>query len=237
MIVFDIDGTILDMRNMVIYVLQTYDQHHDTDFFQHLDIPDIKVHENHVDKLLQDLEIPSQKQKEILEWFTEHRWRSEAVLDSHRPFRGVLEVVRWFQIQPDTYVGLNTGRPEVIRADTLQSINKLGKTYKVQFTDELLYMNPGGWEEDVENAKVKGIQHFIDQGYRIFAIIDNEPDNLKAIASIDGDEQFLLLHADTIFESKRARMPIHTARGKDYDLTELIPEEELHGTSNWPGTA
>lgn len=227
MIVFDIDGTILDMRYMIVYVLQTYDQHHDTEYFQSLDVEDIRVHENHVDGLLRELGIPEEQQQEILDWFTEYRWTSDAILESHRPFRGVLEVIRWFQIQPDTFVSLNTGRPEVIRADTLRSINKLSKTYRVEFTNELLYMNPGDWEEDVENAKVKGIEHFIEQGYRVFAVIDNEPDNLKAMASIDADNQILLLHADTIFESKRTRMPAHTTKGKAFDLTELIPEEEL----------
>ena len=57
---------------------------------------------------------------------------------------GVLEVIRWFQLQPKTYVGLNTGRPESIRADTLRSLNKLGKEYRVQFSDELLHKNRGG---------------------------------------------------------------------------------------------
>ncbi|MCG8605636.1 hypothetical protein MJD09_11640, partial [bacterium] len=41
MILFDIDGTILDMRYMVYGVLQTYDCEHKTRFFQNLRIDDI----------------------------------------------------------------------------------------------------------------------------------------------------------------------------------------------------
>jgi hypothetical protein len=37
----------------------------------------------------------------------------------------------------------------------------------------------------------------------------------------------LLLHADTIFHSKRARLPAHTIGGNSYDLTELISETSL----------
>lgn len=227
MILFDIDGTILDMRCMILHVLQAYDRSHGNGFFRNLRISDITVHENSVERLLAQLPLRPEEQEEILAWYLEHRWTSTAILESHRPFRGVLEVIRWFQIQPGTYVGLNTGRPETLRADTLRSLNRLGKDYRVSFTDDLLHMNPAGWEQEVENAKVAGVRHFQREGYRIFAMVDNEPDNLRAISEIDPQQEILLLHADTIFESKRVRMPRRTVRGKIYDLTELIPEKAL----------
>jgi len=237
MIIFDIDGTILDMRHMVLHVLWTFDRAHDTRFFRNLRVSDIAVHENHVARLLAKLPIPPERQAEILAWYKEHRWSSEAILESHRPFNGVLEVIRWFQIQPDTYVGLNTGRPESIRADTLRSLNKLGKAYRVHFDDELLHMNPANWEEDVAGAKVAGVGHFQEAGYRIFAYVENEPEDLKAVAGFDPDQEILLLHANTMFESKRTRLPPHSARGKEYDLTELIPEKALpqHVQFVWHG--
>ncbi|MCK4426305.1 MAG: hypothetical protein KAV69_06110, partial [Deltaproteobacteria bacterium] len=180
MILFDIDGTMLDMRSMILYVLQAYDRSRGNGFFRNLRISDITVHENSVERLLAQLALRPEKQEEVLSWYLKHRWTSAAIIESHRAFRGVLEVIRWFQIQPGTYVGLNTGRPEALRADTLHSLNKLGKDYRVSFTDELLHMNPAGWNEEVENAKVGGVLHFQKEGYRIFAMVDNEPDNLRA---------------------------------------------------------
>ncbi len=227
MILFDIDGTILDMRYMILYVLQAYDRINGNGFFRNLRISDITVHENRVERLLTQLPLQTEEQEEILSWYLEHRWTSMAILESHRPFHGVLEVIRWFQMQPGTCVGLNTGRPESLRADTLRSLNKLGKDYRVSFTDELLHMNPAGWDQEVENAKVRGVLRFQKEGYRIFAMVDNEPDNLRAISKIDPQQEILLLHADTIFESKRTKMPRRTVRGKVYDLTELIPEKAL----------
>lgn len=227
LILFDVDGTILDMRYMVFYVLKSYDIHHQTSFFKRLLISEITVHENQVDVFLANLQIPENKQKEILAWYENHRWSSASILQSHHPFSGVLEVIRWFQLQPKTYVGLNTGRPEVLRSDTLRSLNDLGKEYKVQFSDELLHMNPEDWNQKVEDAKVEGIYYFQKLGYRIFAFIDNEPENLKAVSKIDQKKEILLLHANTIFESKRTRLPSHSAKGKVYDLTELIPEKAL----------
>ena len=179
MLLFDVDGSILDMRYMVQHVLRAYDRAHNTRYFRNLRVSDIVVHENHVDRLLASLPIPPDEQEEILAWYRENRWSSAAILESHRPFSGVLEVIRWFQIQPNTYVGLNTGRPEAIRADTLRSLNELGKEYRVQFSDKLLHMNPADWEEGVVATKVAGVQHFWDAGYRIFAYVDNEPSNLK----------------------------------------------------------
>ncbi len=227
MILFDIDGTIIDMRHMILYVLQDFDRNHGTSFFRKLRVTDITVHENDVEPILTRLQIPPQRRKDILVWYLKHRWSSAAVLGSHRPFRGVLEVIRWFQTQPETYVGLNTGRPESLRSDTLRSLNKLGKAYRVNFTDELIHMNPSGWEQRVSQAKAAGVRHFQKAGYRVLAVVDNEPENLKAISSIDPQHELLLLHADTIAESRRTRVPPGTARGKEYDLTDLIPEKAL----------
>ncbi len=227
MLVLDIDGTIIDMRHMILYVLQSYDRAHDTDYFRRLRLDDITVHENNIAPLLERLPIPPQERQPILTWYLEHRWSSEAILESHRPFRGVLEVIRWFQTQPDTYVGLNTGRPETVRAETLRSLNKLGQAYRVHFTDDLLHMNAAGWEQNVPQAKADGIRYFRQAGYHIFAVIDNEPANLRAIAQADPQHEILLLHANTIFESKRVRLPRGAVRGKEYDLTDLIPEKAL----------
>ncbi|MFQ5398539.1 MAG: hypothetical protein ACE5E7_02975 [Anaerolineae bacterium] len=226
-ILFDIDGTILDMRHMILSVLHAYDREHDTRLFRHFRVEDIKVHENHVKSLLEQLPVPPEHRNHILVWYEENRWSSSAILESHRPFSGVLEVIRWFQIQPNTFVGLNTGRPEAIRADTLRSLNKLAKAYRVQFDDALLHMNPGDWEEDVATAKREGIRYFQRAGYRVFAYVDNEPKNLTAASKIDPDREILLLHANTIFESKRTRLPPHSVRGEKYQLTGLISEKAL----------
>ncbi len=227
MIVFDIDGTILDMRYNMLYVLRLYDRAHRTTYFRHLRLEDIDVHENQVDLLLKRLFIPPDEQARILDWYNKHRRSPEGILEAHRPFRGVMEVIRWFQIQPKTFVGLNTGRPESVRQDTLRCLNELGKAYRVHFDDDLLFMNPNDWEEKVLEAKVQGIRFFQEKGFRIFAVVDNEPQVLQAIAREDKAGEILLLHAATIFESKRVSLPAQAVRGREYDITELIPERAL----------
>jgi hypothetical protein len=189
LVVFDIDGTILNMRHMRCPVLSADD-----------------------------------------------RWEPAAVLEAHRPCRGVMEVIRWFQLQPSTFVGLNTGRPESLRAATLRSLNALGREYRVHFDNELLQMNSGGWGEDTAAAKVDGLRAFAAAGYRVVAVVDNEPEILEALAASDETGDVLFVHAQTLDESRRVGSP-RTVAGDGYDLRSLIAEPDLpqHVQIVWHG--
>jgi len=222
LLVTDIDGTILDMRAMVLAVLKEYDRAHRTKFFERAVRADVTVHENEVEALLERLRVPIGARASVMAFYLHERWSARALYEMHRPFHGVLEVIRWFQLQPRTTVALVTGRPEALRADTLRSLNAIGAPYRVEFASELLFMNPGDWEERVTDVKAAGVAHFRAQGYRPFAFIDNEPANLKAVGAEAANEDVLLLHANTIFESKRVRVPRGSVRGKEYRLDELI---------------
>jgi hypothetical protein len=58
-------------------------------------------------------------------------------------------------------------------------------------------------------------------------MVDNEPENLMAVSEVDSRREILLVHANTIFESKRRKLPSGTVSGKIYDITELIQESTL----------
>lgn len=236
LIVFDIDGTILDMRHMVCHVLHEYDEAHGTTWFSELRASDIDVHENEIERLLDARGLPAAAHDEVTAWYHARRWASDAVLVAHRPYRGVLEVIRWFQIQPSTSVALNTGRPESLRDETLRSLNALGREYKVSFTDALLHMNPHGWETDVAATKVAGLRRFQQDGYRIVAAVDNEPEIIEALAAADESGEILFLHADTLYQSRRTPTP-RTVGGRSYDLTSLVSEQALprHVQLVWHG--
>ena len=225
-VVFDIDGTILDTRHLVVHVLLAYDREHHSSYFHGLRPEHVTVHENQVDTLLERIALPAQARRAVLAWYLDH-WRSpKAALAAHRPYRGVLGVVRWFQLQPATVVALNTGRPEELRQATLASLNALAKAHRVSFTSEHLYMNPRGWDQGVTDAKVDAINRLRDAGLRIVAAVDNEPQNIRAMAEADTDGEILFLHAETIFESQRVSTP-RTVSGSSYDLSGLVSEQEL----------
>ena len=62
-------------------------------------------------------------------------------------------------------------------------------------------------------------------GYRVVAVVDNEPDLIRAMAAAETGE-VLFLHADTIFASRRDPMP-RTVSGSSYGLTGLVDEAEI----------
>jgi len=236
-ILFDIDGTILDARHMILHTLRSYEERHGTAYFPGLTLGKINFHENMIGKWLERNCLPQDVQTGIINWCEEHYWSTEAIMASHHPFTGVMEVIRWFQIQPNTAVGLNTGRPEALRRDTLRSLNRLGEEYRVEFFSEQLHMSPYGWGEKIISAKIEGIGFFQRRGFRVFAFVDNEPENLKAVAEVDDTGEILLLHADTVFASKREKLPANSFSGKAYDIAELAQEKSLpmHVQFVWHG--
>jgi hypothetical protein len=236
LIVFDIDGTILDLRHMVRHVLLAYDQAHGSDLFHGLGVDDIDVHENRVEEFLSGRALPAETREQVMAWYLEHRWQPESVLAAHRPYQGVLEVIRWFQLQPETFVALNTGRPERLRDETLRSLNALGREYRVEFRTDLLAMNSAGGEDDVVDSKVGGLHELAAAGYRTFAVVDNEPAVIAALAEADESGEILFLHAQTLSESRRVPTP-RTVRGRSYDLTALVTEDDLphHVQLVWHG--
>jgi len=237
MILFDIDGTIFDTRYIVYDALKTFDGQHGTAYFGSLDVADIALHEKNFDQWFEKLDLHDDIRTTIVHWFITNFWSPAAIVASQHPFAGVMDVIRWFQIQPNTYVGLNTGRNESVRTDTLRSLNHIGKEYRVEFKDSQLYMSPHPWGEKIISSKVEGMRYFQQNGYRVFAFVDNEPENLLAVAAMDHIHDILLLHADTIFASKRQRLPARAVSGSKYDITELAHKNGLprHVQFVWHG--
>jgi beta-phosphoglucomutase-like phosphatase (HAD superfamily) len=225
MIVFDIDGTIVDIRHMILSVFKAYDQEHGTRLFTNLVCDDIAIPVQDISTILRGVAIPASSREEIALWCKDNFWSKAAILGSHKPFNGVLDVIRWFQLQPNTFVGLNTSRSEIFREDTLRILNTLGEEYHVMFDDTLLSMNTGCPKPQ---GKVEGIRHFKDSGYHIVAVIDNERENLEAIAKNDQKGEMLLLQAEIILNSSPARRS-NTIQDNYFDLTDLISSTQLPG--------
>ncbi len=218
MIVFDIDGTILDMRHMVVNTLRAFDIAHHTRLFHQLKLDDITMHENHVEDFIWQLRLTVDEKKYIHNWYLKNRWSKAFIVNFHQAYAGVFDVIRWFQTQHNTHVGLNTGRPEIIRRATLNSLNRLGAEHGVQFTNEHLYMKLGDWEHKTEEAKQAGLNYFMEVGYHVASFIDNEPANLRAVSQIADAHNILLLHADTLFETPIQSLPKQAVVGNHYDV-------------------
>jgi hypothetical protein len=97
-------------------------------------------------------------------------------------------------------------------------------------------MNPRAWEEGVAQTKVAALTAYRDAGYRVFAVVDNEPGNIRAMAEADAAGEILFLHAGTLYESARTPTP-RTVSGEAYDITALVSEREVpqHVQMVWHG--
>lgn len=227
-ILFDIDGTILDGRYMMRYLLQAYDRRYGCDFFSHCPIRDIDFDGDNLDAGLRALAVPADHHAAIRDWYRRQRWSLAAILEAYRPFSGVMGVIRWFQSQPRTHVGLNTARPQSLREETLCSLNRLGREHDVRFASDLLVMREDDDRRTVVAAKLAGIEYFRAGGYRPFAMVDNQPQNLEAVAAQDPHGEILLLHAGMVYPQRQALLPAAVVRGEVYDPGALLSALPQH---------
>jgi hypothetical protein len=226
-LVFDIDGTIVDSRHLVVHALLAYDRDHGTDHFRGITAEDVSDHEALVDEILEPFALPEPVRHDVRAWYLDHFRDPDAVAASHLPYQGVLGVIRWFQLQPRTHIALNTGRLESLRELTLASLNELGRWHRVAFEPELLFMNAGPTvEDDAAAAKVECQRRLRLAGYRVVAVVDNEPAMIRAMAEADETGEILFLHADTIFASRREPTP-RAISGSTYGLSGLVDEAEV----------
>ena len=84
LVLFDIDGTILDMRHMVRHVLRAYDRAHGSGHFRDLELGAIRTHEDSLEVLLDAHPLPSGTRQSVLRWYLRHRWSADAIRDSSR---------------------------------------------------------------------------------------------------------------------------------------------------------
>lgn len=228
LILFDIDGTILDARYHLRHLLVDFDRTHGTSYFTGLTPAMIEVPEARLGDLLERCGVGPERQDAVRRHVARRRWSLDAMLASHQPYRGVLDVIRWLQLQPRTHVGLNTGRPEARRDDTLLALNELGREYRVRFESPLLFMNDTDQAAHVPARKAEALAFFRARGYRVLAVVEDDAANIAAMAAADPSREVLFLHAELSFQSP-GHPGSRAVRGRDYDLTSLASESPLPG--------
>ncbi len=75
-------------------------------------------------------------------------------------------------------------------------------------------------------AKIEALRRLREAGYRIVAVVDNEPSLIRAMADADTEGHILFLHPDTIFVSHREPTP-RTVSGSVYGLSGLVDEADV----------
>jgi hypothetical protein len=226
LVVFEIDGPVVDQRHTVRRRLLDYDRVHGTNHFRGVEAADVDVDAGDLQRFLIRRDLAALVQRDVLDWYREQPWSPQQAPGTERPYPGVLEVIRWFQLHSSTFVGLNTSRSERMRVDTLRSLNALGRDLRVEFDCHLLHMNESGHPGDVVASKIEGLRAFTRAGYRLVAVVDHEPAAIRAMVETDETGDVLFLQTRTTSDSPRLTGP-RIAAGRNFDLTDLVEENDL----------
>src|SRR6266545_7416614 len=87
-VVFDIDGTILDLRHLMVHVLLAYDRERGTDLFHGLVAEAVTAPENQVEALLVRLGVREEDRDDVAAFYRLHLWDEDGVVAASAPFRG-----------------------------------------------------------------------------------------------------------------------------------------------------
>ncbi len=185
LVVFDIDGTILDLRYAVIHAMRAYDRDHRTDFFSESDVEDVRTSGGQIDWVNTRCPVSPAELRDFQTYYDRYSRESECILASNVPHRSVLDFMRWFQSQPAAHIALNTARLETYRNETMRDLNVLGRIFGIHFDPHLLQMRPGP-QTAVQTAKVAGMRRFKRDGFKVIAVADNDCKNIAAIRKSAG---------------------------------------------------
>jgi hypothetical protein len=226
LLLFEIDGPIVDPRHAVRRRLLDYDQIHGTDHFRAVGVNEIDQDGEDLRRLFIRRELAAPVQRDVLGWYGNEAPgpRSRPGVEGAHP--GVLEVIRWFQLQKGTFVGLNTNRPESMRADTLCSLNTLGRELGLAFDPVLLHMRQPAHDQDAVAAKLEGLRAFRRAGYRPIAVVDHDPAVICSMVESNDADDFLFLQTRPTTASPRLT-GARTAAGRHFDLAALAEEADL----------
>ncbi|MBK6942024.1 MAG: hypothetical protein IPH13_17735 [Planctomycetes bacterium] len=235
LVLFDIDGTILDMRALAAHRLAAFDRARGSAWFAGLSPEDASTEGAPLAALCARRAVPATVVEDLRTFLRSHAIESDSALAGHRPFRGVLDVIRWLTLQPGVEVGLNSSRLESRRTETLEALNALGREYRVTFGTERLSMRVDE-RTDPYSAKVAGLRRFRDAGFEIAAVIDDDPLAIEAMRGACRTEAVLFLLASQLLNTRR-RVGPGVVQGSHWDVTRLAPDLDLprHVRLVWDG--
>lgn len=211
LVLFDIDGTLLDFRAGLVDLLERFDQEHGSAHFAGLSIEEVRLEEAPLRRLFEARQVPHHLRRELLARAERLGWSPRAVIGAHQPFLGMLEILRWFQSQPQVHVAFNTERGDERREETLQALSTLGAAYGLRFPEDLLYTGgasaPGPDAAPRSGAKVEGVRHFQRRGFRVVAVVDDRAEDLQAIRSELARPDLLLVETQGLAQALSPRVP------------------------------
>jgi hypothetical protein len=230
-VLIDVDGSILDLRPGLAALLFDWDARGQTSFFDGLEPREILTGEAGLRRLFESRGLDHAARAELLVECERFAWSPQAVLGAHQPCLGMLEVLRWMQMQPGVFVVLNSSRPAARRDETLQALRTLCRHYGMGLAEDRVHLSPFGDGSDGVRSKLAGIEHFKARGLVPIAVVDDDTEALEQIQRhLDGDD-VLCLVAEPFGRPSTALTP----RVRATDEGECVPVDAV--SILWDGLA
>lgn len=139
-------------------------------------------------------------------------------LNSGKIREGILETMRWFQIQPRTSVGCYTKRNPNSRHRMLRQLRNAGRRFRLD-TGEIPFLC-GQEDREPEERIQEAKKYFNARGYRTIAAMTGDSDISSPYVTGDDSDELLTMHLGT--ESR-----IRTEHYYRISLSHLMREEAL----------
>src|SRR5690606_6106967 len=118
--------------------------------------------------------------------------------------RGVVDVVRWFHAQPLTSVAVVVDRPEAERAATLETLEAIGRPYRLAWDPDLVRLRPDGAPADPAAHRGDALRSWRQVGYRVVAVVDGDCAVLERLRRTGAAGDAFLLAAADMRAARRA---------------------------------
>jgi hypothetical protein len=189
----DVDGSLLDLRPGLAARLCAWDERHGSSHFAGLTPSEVVPGEAGLRRLFEARGLSYAAREELLGLCERFAWSPDAVIGAHEPCLGMLEVLRWMQTQPGVAVVLNSSRSDRRREETLQALRTLCRHYGMRLDETRVHLNPSGDVVGGVRAKALGIAHFRRLGLVPVAVVDDDAESVRALASTLDDPNVLCL--------------------------------------------
>ncbi len=196
LVLVDVDGTLLDLRQGVQGLLADLDRHQPGSGLADLPLERVPNDERSLRALFEAHAVDRAERERLLVAFERLCWSPEAVSANRQPFLGVLEMLRWLRMQPGVFVALNSSRPESRREETVQALRTLSRHFGLRFSEDLVFLRSGQRDpQHPHQSKVDGVEHYRRMGYRVVAVLDDDSEALAAIGTQSSSPDLLLVQA------------------------------------------
>ena len=111
LIVLDLDGGLIDGRARQRHALQAFDREHGTGWFWDVEPGELGERGCDLEQCLHARGLDAQQRAWVTLWYRRWSQSAEAAAAAGPPRRGIMDVLRWFQLQPRTEIAINSPRP------------------------------------------------------------------------------------------------------------------------------